>query len=169
MQIQNQNSVNLFERYIEDGGDPAHSLRQELDPRPGACPGEITAGLEGLARACLKSHRNRIRAVDALGILVSLRTTMSQASAQRSAAARVAQHLECPLTLDLMHDPVMTPYGHTFEREAILAHLANSQTCPLTQEPLSESNLTANRAVQQAADEFRALAREDPALLVQLG
>mmetsp|Transcript_575 Transcript_575/g.1255 ORF Transcript_575/g.1255 Transcript_575/m.1255 type:complete len:206 (-) Transcript_575:173-790(-) len=168
--VQNLDSFNLFERYIEDGGDPAHSLSQELDLRPGPCPPEIVQGLESLARACLRSHRNRIQMSDVLGRLVSLRAAHAQASSHRLAVARVvarvAQHLECPLTLDLMHHPVVTPHGHTFEREAILAHLAISQTCPMTRQPLSEHDLTDNRVVRQASDEFRARVREDPTLLL---
>ena len=30
-------------------------------------------------------------------------------------------HFLCPLTLDVMNDPVDTPHGHSFERTAILA------------------------------------------------
>ncbi|MBF5060137.1 U-box domain-containing protein, partial [Candidatus Neptunochlamydia vexilliferae] len=50
------------------------------------------------------------------------------------------EDLICPLTLDLFTDPVITPDGHTFEREAIELHLTNSPTCPLTRKPLKKED-----------------------------
>merc|ERR1711974_239029 len=44
------------------------------------------------------------------------------------------QHLICPLTLQLLSDPVSTRYGHTYERGAILEHLKRSQTDPLSRQ-----------------------------------
>ena len=38
----------------------------------------------------------------------------------------------CPITQELMKEPVMTKYGHLFEREAILAWIRKNQKCPLT-------------------------------------
>ncbi|PNH01967.1 putative E3 ubiquitin-protein ligase, partial [Tetrabaena socialis] len=38
----------------------------------------------------------------------------------------------CPITLCVMCDPVTVESGHTFERQAIMRHLATSNTNPLT-------------------------------------
>jgi STIP1 family protein 1 len=47
----------------------------------------------------------------------------------------------CPITLDLFQDPVVTPYGHTYERSAILAHLERTPVDPLTNNPLTPDQL----------------------------
>jgi len=36
---------------------------------------------------------------------------------------QVPDHLCCRITLDIFHDPVITPSGHTYERAVILDHL----------------------------------------------
>jgi len=50
----------------------------------------------------------------------------------------------CPLTLQIMVDPVMSRYGQSFEREAILKWLAKNNTCPLSRKPLFLRNIIAN-------------------------
>ncbi len=42
-------------------------------------------------------------------------------------------HFVCPLTLEILREPVNTIYGHKFERKAILGWLQDHSTCPLTQ------------------------------------
>jgi hypothetical protein len=60
----------------------------------------------------------------------------------------------CPITQDLMADPVVTADGHTYEREAILRWLHKQQSCglpctsPLTGEPLEHINLVPNVALR---------------------
>ena len=63
--------------------------------------------------------------------------------------------LFCPLTLELFKHPVITPYGHTFEREALQDALAVEEKCPLTREPLKMEDVVPNRALQEAAEEAR--------------
>ncbi len=45
--------------------------------------------------------------------------------------------LKCPITMQIMMEPVTCPSGHTFEREAIETWLLSSRTNPLTREPLT--------------------------------
>ena len=42
----------------------------------------------------------------------------------------------CPITLDIMTDPVCTCDGHTYERSAIEEHLRKSNISPKTGLPL---------------------------------
>lgn len=50
----------------------------------------------------------------------------------------------CPITQDVMTDPVMTADGHTYERDAIEHWLESHNTSPLTGLPLSSHVLTPN-------------------------
>ncbi|KAF1772744.1 Zinc finger, RING/FYVE/PHD-type [Phytophthora cactorum] len=56
----------------------------------------------------------------------------------------------CPLSLELMDDPVTTPDGNTYERSMIEQHLeVNGCFDPLTRAPLTKSQLHPNRALKQ--------------------
>lgn len=66
------------------------------------------------------------------------------------------QSFYCPITADIMADPVETSSGHTFEREAIDKWLAEGNSlCPLTKTPLSKSGLRPNRVLRQSIEEWR--------------
>ena len=55
----------------------------------------------------------------------------------------------CPLTLEVMRDPVVSRYGQSYEREAILQWLASGNvTCPMTRQPLRMSNLITNQQLR---------------------
>ncbi|KAJ3146199.1 hypothetical protein HDU89_006340 [Geranomyces variabilis] len=64
-------------------------------------------------------------------------------------------HLLCPLTLDLLKDPVVTPSGITYEREALLQHLDTTKTDPQTRQSLREDQLYPNLALRDAVDDYR--------------
>jgi hypothetical protein len=49
--------------------------------------------------------------------------------------------VECPLLLTCMYEPVKTPGGHSFSREAITAWLETNSSCPLTRKSLFVGDL----------------------------
>jgi hypothetical protein len=61
----------------------------------------------------------------------------------------------CPLTLDTFKEPVITPYGHTFERQAIEDWISREANCPVTRQPLERSQLIVNRGILTAIEEQR--------------
>ena len=54
----------------------------------------------------------------------------------------------CPITGDLLVDPVTDPAGHTYEKNSILKWLEVKNVSPLTQTPLYEQDLTDNIAIK---------------------
>lgn len=66
------------------------------------------------------------------------------------------QSFFCPLTLELMKDPVVDPEGNSFERSAIENWLKSNNTSPITRNPLSVADLIPNRALRDAIEEKRA-------------
>lgn len=66
----------------------------------------------------------------------------------------VPDHLIDNITFCIMHDPVITKHGQSYERATILEHLRRSKTDPLTREPLTEEDLRPNLALRVACEEF---------------
>lgn len=58
----------------------------------------------------------------------------------------------CPLTLEVFRDPVLGPCGHSYERSALLEHLAKvGHFDPITRKPLKEAQLVKNVGLRVAA------------------
>uniref|UniRef100_A0A7S4KVX2 U-box domain-containing protein n=1 Tax=Paramoeba aestuarina TaxID=180227 RepID=A0A7S4KVX2_9EUKA len=61
----------------------------------------------------------------------------------------------CPITHEIMQDPVGDGRGHFFERKAITDWLSKNDTCPLTRQPLSVVHLTDAIALKKEIELFR--------------
>ncbi|KAF7826217.1 U-box domain-containing protein 44-like [Senna tora] len=62
----------------------------------------------------------------------------------------------CPITRDVMLDPVETSSGQTFERSAIEKWFAEGNNlCPLTMTPLDTSVLRPNKTLKQSIEEWK--------------
>jgi Mg-chelatase subunit ChlD len=61
----------------------------------------------------------------------------------------------CPITLDVMNDPVVMPDGHTYERVAITEALARKPISPLTRQPMIISSARPNYAIKSLIDTWR--------------
>ena len=61
----------------------------------------------------------------------------------------------CPINQTIMEDPVITPYGTTYERSAILNWLKKNKTDPLTKKTLSKEMLITNYALRSAIQEYK--------------
>jgi hypothetical protein len=74
-----------------------------------------------------------------------------------SMAARraVRDHLSCPISLQVMTEPVMDPEGNTYEKASILAWLARTPISPITRSPLTAAMLTPNRALANAIAQLK--------------
>jgi hypothetical protein len=60
----------------------------------------------------------------------------------------------CPISQEVMYDPVITPKGISFERKAILNWLSKKKECPITKTPLNENDLISNYALKQAIENY---------------
>jgi len=65
----------------------------------------------------------------------------------------VPQEWICPITLQVMHDPVIGPDGHTYERSAITQWLTQHTTSPVTREQMRNTNLIPNIALRNLIQE----------------
>ena len=73
----------------------------------------------------------------------------------------VPHEFYCPITGDLMKDPVSEPDGHTYERDAIMKWLYKSNTSPMTRNTLLESDLKPNISMKKSIDSIKDKLSED--------
>lgn len=66
----------------------------------------------------------------------------------------VPDYLIDGISFEIMHDPVITPSGVSYERINILKHIRASPVDPLTRETLRESQLIPNVGLKNACAEF---------------
>ncbi|KIV89562.1 hypothetical protein PV10_06952 [Exophiala mesophila] len=59
-----------------------------------------------------------------------------------------------PITFEIMHDPIVTPTGVSYERVSLLKHIKASGCDPITRAPLRSDQLIPNVALKNAASEF---------------
>ena len=67
----------------------------------------------------------------------------------------------CPITHELMNDPVMDPDGNSYERTAIEGWVRSNSTSPITRAPLAIADLRPNRALKAAIEDFRGKAEQN--------
>lgn len=60
----------------------------------------------------------------------------------------------CPITQDIMQDPVVAADGHTYERVALEAWLINHNTSPMTNQPLPHKQLTPSHTLKSMIREW---------------
>ena len=69
-------------------------------------------------------------------------------------APELPEEVLCPITTELMVDPVFTADGHTYERKSIELWLTKKRTSPLTGEPLAHTFLTPNHALRALCQKY---------------
>ena len=60
----------------------------------------------------------------------------------------------CPITFEIMIEPMMTRDGFTFDKRAILPWVAQHHTCPLTRKPLNLCDIVRNRSLKGRIDSW---------------
>ena len=60
------------------------------------------------------------------------------------------ESFRCPITRDIMREPVNTLCDHTFESSALREALAHSQTCPACRKPVRAVDLSPNSALRES-------------------
>jgi STIP1 family protein 1 len=83
-----------------------------------------------------------------------LRTAFALSDPDNLQKREVPDYLVDGITFEIMHDPVVTRNGRSYERATLIEHLKRSATDPLTREPLSIAELRPNIALKEACEEF---------------
>ncbi|OVA17259.1 Armadillo [Macleaya cordata] len=139
---------------------PDHSKLNEIFDKLGlrdsnSCKEEIESLEEEVQnQVCEKST---VEMIALIGLVRYAKCVLFGASTPRSDSATKFQSSEivfpddfrCPISLDLMRDPVVVATGQTYDRNSI-SHWIDSghETCPKTGQQLVHSNLIPNRAMK---------------------
>ncbi|KAG8628121.1 hypothetical protein KVT40_003994 [Elsinoe batatas] len=83
-----------------------------------------------------------------------LKSVFAVADPENHAKREVPDWAIDTINFELMHDPVVTKNGHSYERSTLQEHLKRSPTDPLTRDPLTINDLRPNIALRKALDEF---------------
>ena len=66
----------------------------------------------------------------------------------------IIQSITCPITQEVMHEPMQAPDGHTYEKSAIIEWLSRNPVSPQTREPMQANQLKVNASLRFLCDEF---------------
>ena len=78
----------------------------------------------------------------------------------------VPEEYICPITLEVMEDPVIAPDGYTYERTAIMQELKIRGISPMTRQEMNKSQLIPNRAVKDGIKKWRESSKDDTQLQI---
>ena len=73
----------------------------------------------------------------------------------------VPKDFYCPITGDLMNEPVLGKDGHSYEKSEILMWLSTNTTSPMTREPLTKDDLVENLPLKRSIEEIRDRLKEE--------
>ncbi|GMH59528.1 hypothetical protein TrST_g11507 [Triparma strigata] len=65
------------------------------------------------------------------------------------------EEFECPITMELMNDPVIAADGHSYERSEITAWLIKNNTSPKTNDELEHKMVTPNHALRIMIEDWK--------------
>jgi hypothetical protein len=76
----------------------------------------------------------------------------------RMKGMKIRDEFMCPITYELLRDPVVASDGHTYEKSAIEKWLKSHQTSPRSGEPMTSliiPNINLKKLIQDIIDEVR--------------
>ena len=122
----------------------------------GLTVGETLVSVNGVALTGHQHGTQLLRAcVGTLELeLEAISVHVEAAQALEAAARAQVDSFRCPVTLEVMVDPVRTCDGMVYERAAIRAWLATHTTSPLTGAPLVSNMLVADGELKKRIDAF---------------
>ena len=134
----------------------ARTHRQVSDELTSAAKDADAARLAALAQR-VNAELTRLRCALGAGGLASSATLAAAASGARDRVrftAEIPAEFRCPISQEIMEDPVTTADGHTYERREIFRWLCGHSTSPLTGSTLPNRTLTPAHALRALISAF---------------
>ncbi|KAL3580976.1 hypothetical protein D5086_018811 [Populus alba] len=103
----------------------------------------------------IKDLLGKFKQIAGVDEAVVLDGPFSSKSLQRCRSLLIPHEFLCPITLEIMVDPVIVATGQTYERESIQKWLnSNHRTCPKTGQTLGHLSLASNFALRNLIQEW---------------
>jgi STIP1 family protein 1 len=136
-------------------GDILAELEESLEANKRNDLSQIESSLSSSAIGVIEAQERRLEILDLHQKKIDeLKTVFALADPQNHQPREVPDYLVDTISFEIMHDPVITRTGHSYERATLLEHLKNNPTDPLTREPLTAKDLRPNVALRQVLEEF---------------
>jgi hypothetical protein len=91
-------------------------------------------------------------------VTIRVHDEISEASSCVSASnPRPPCNYVCPLTLQVMNEPMNDGCGHCFDRDAIVAWLEYHEMCPISRKPITRRELRPSRALRSRIQKWKRL------------
>ncbi|KAH9770908.1 hypothetical protein WN944_019497 [Citrus x changshan-huyou] len=131
----------------------------DSDPTVMAKATELKKELQKLVRLIVDDVDYRTETIDqardTLCALKELKTKKRSLSLKLHETVSCPEEFKCPLSKELMRDPVILASGQTFDRPYIQRWLkAGNRTCPRTQQVLSHTILTPNHLIREMISQW---------------
>lgn len=82
------------------------------------------------------------------------RTKRAQDPAVVAEESNIPRGFLCPLTMEVMFEPVLDAEGNTYERAALFQWLEQNPTSPISRQPLNQRMVVSNNALRETIHEF---------------
>jgi STIP1 family protein 1 len=140
---------------IRRRGNLLSELEETLERSHKAEVDSLTARMESGELSASTAHEEKEELQAEHGKkLNDLRTAFALSDPSAHDVREVPDYLVDGITFEIMHDPVVTNNGRSYERATLIEHLKRSPTDPLTREPLRIAELRPNLALKEACLEF---------------
>ena len=77
----------------------------------------------------------------------------------------IIESITCPITRDIMTDPVIGSDGQTYQRDAIVMWLQNHSNSPMTNLPMTVNDLKVNPSIRFLVDKYHSGAFGDVSIV----
>ncbi|GJP81235.1 hypothetical protein CLOP_g11399 [Closterium sp. NIES-67] len=150
-----------LEEAVDDGDEG--ELKQFLDEKAGDWPLDMVMEVARIAVKCSEMRRKKRPDLEKQVMPVLDRARARAAKAEEEARkapsrrpmAEAPSVLFCPITQEMMVNPVLAADGHTYEQEAIRSWLETSDMSPMTNQKLPSKDLVPNHAVRSMIQDWK--------------
>ncbi|XP_065878260.1 U-box domain-containing protein 15-like [Euphorbia lathyris] len=103
----------------------------------------------------IKDLLGKLKQISGVDEIIELDGPISSKSLQRCQSLLIPHEFLCPITLEIMVDPVIVATGQTYERQSITKWLnSNHRTCPKTGQTLDHLSLAPNFALRNLISQW---------------
>ncbi|KAK9118222.1 hypothetical protein Scep_016315 [Stephania cephalantha] len=153
-------SGGVIQTWIDNVDNLRHDSQMELDitikasGMIGSCIDQAVYGLEGLRTFSCSPVSPKPVKVD-VPKAKKFASSMSSEENVKAESVPIPDDFRCPISLELMRDPVIVSTGQTYERSFIQRWVdCGNKTCPKTQQVLSNLTLTPNYVLRSLISQW---------------